>query len=1480
VGTLLLAQLARGACDILQLRDGYLWDPGAQDYFIPRGLAYQTLNPEVGANQTMAQLEYDLTEFRKMYANSVRLEFVWNQVQVSAQVYDWEKPDRIVRMAEKLGLRLFVLIGFNYAPGWFSDSWKSLRDDGRPSEVVNYEHPDVRSAFSNYVYQVIHRYRDSPTVAAWILGNEFAYFDLWDPGEIKHFLGYDPVSKESFRNFLRAFYTNDIGRLNANWGASYADFSSVVMPESYPAYRTNTPGYYDLVQWRKRSIGDYVAVAAVAARKADTNHLVSYSMVGGIFSGNDADYTCEDAKTIVSCCAAAGAPLSFWSINNYARASVGSEQRSAGFGVAKYRAQSGLPVLVTETGFSSTEEYGEPWRQAAAQPSALWEALVSGAIGVHVFTWNDRDMYRGDYKPREKGFGIVNQDRTYKTLVYRNVLAAFRTMENLKLERLLPGSTDPKPDIQLLWSRHADLLWPRANQENTMIWGALKRLGYQPGLLDDEQFEAGAATNARALFLSRCMAMNPAHLDHIATNVTQAGIHLHANGDIPGECDSYGRRNPNWINRTASLFGLDVTAAAPGLDSGVTNITFQGISFQGASSLGPFSPAYSDGLSSWKVWHGLRAGAGATIVTHKGINQSQSPQPALQVKELPRARTAINTFALGDTYGGTVGAPEQHLWEIRSAWLRAIYRDWFGIVPAIELSGTGGAYVVSDYRRLRNNSIVVLLVNEDTNHASITLSAPTILAGCNVENLTAALRIASNSTGVLPLELEPDEALLIYAYKSQGGVDDSLVNPNQNKIWLTDSPLEVWPAGSNCIVTASYDLKDSGLAISASFERVLAPNLVYARSAAVPVSGKGFVDLAIQIPASNLEDPWYRSSLEGGDYVFHAWLEKNGLPIADTYLAVRLAWPLRALKVPERIIPGGVCQVALGWEELPSYLPEEGGAPLERAPLWQLYRASQQYYRIVVQLLSAGRVVATQEFLTNRGTGQHLFDIPVPADAKGPFTWNALLQTAPGSSVDVLDGFENRDTGADQTYEPPFLFAPWTRYAYDDSALFDAELWASGVHAVQASEGLQSAFLILTNPPAPGAFSGFGMQWTYPTNWALPRDPAQWTNYTFAFDFKEDSGLPCILEMQLKDALNPSGVLHFTNAYGASGNWQTVHASLDRFVVPGWAGHFDSQQVKNLFLNVQMLQTGALYRASIDNVRFVGPKNAALTSAPRDIYDSFDNREFGLLAPWVPYCYSESNAASILAENVANGAGVQGGAAAQLVINNPLNVGAWSGFGLVCDFTTPWSLPADTNLWTNYVFSLSFREANSRPCTLELQVKSDLVNRLEFTRPYAGHGWDTVRADLRDFAAAPGMTFDRTHVQSLVVNIRMAERGTTYAGLFDNIWFDAPDQPIPSGKLTASLQFTNGGTLVIPTFIIDSVSTTAEGHVLLSWLARSNTVYAVLYADKLPPDACFLPLDFHTNLVIDTDGVISALDTNTPLSHARFYRLAVRPRPF
>ena len=321
LGLALLPAPGQAAEGFLQIRNGYFWAPLAGDYFIPRGVAYQIRNPPVGANQSLDQVNYDLLEFKKMHANSVRAEMTWGQVQIGPDQYDWTRPDHLVQEAEQLGLKLFVIIGYQYPPAWFptnrlginnlglradvvqclanstpdnalnclpAATALALQSTNSPtvltqvmnclvagakaggvsniiqnlqgaltleqldanlplliSDVINYEDPQAQAAYQQYIAAVTGRYQGSPAIGAWILGNEYAYFDLWEDTTlypVHRSLGYDALSQQSFHNYLQAQVQNSIAALNANWQAAYSNFASVVMPLQYPPNRL-FPGY-------------------------------------------------------------------------------------------------------------------------------------------------------------------------------------------------------------------------------------------------------------------------------------------------------------------------------------------------------------------------------------------------------------------------------------------------------------------------------------------------------------------------------------------------------------------------------------------------------------------------------------------------------------------------------------------------------------------------------------------------------------------------------------------------------------------------------------------------------------------------------------------------------------------------------------------------------------------------------------------------------------------------------------------------------------------------------------------------------------------------------------------------------------------------------------------------------------------------------------------------------------------------------------
>lgn len=1402
----------------LEMRHGYFWNPLQGDYFIPRGMAYQTWNPPVGANQTFEQLTYDFTEFKKMHCNSVRCEMVWSEVETNQNQFDFSKTDYLVAEAERLGFKLFVLIGFQYAPPWFPSEWRAINDQTNRSDVLVYDHPEARRTYSNYIARVTGRYKDRPAIGAWILGNEYAYFDIWTID--KRFLGFDPVSIASFQSYCSNLYGGDIEALNANWFTNsdrfYTDFAQVEMSRTYPSNRYD-PSYIDLIHWREKSVGEFVAVGAVAAKTADPNHLRTYSMIGGLYNGNDAFYTCEDAKTIVDSCQAAGAPLHFWAINNYAVASTFIELRSADFGIGRHQAASGLPVLISETGHSSTDNLfpDSSRRQAAAIPGQMWEALVAGAIGTHIFTWNDRERY-ADYDVRERGFGVALQSRLPKDKAYENIVELFRRMENLPVERLFPGSVNPPPDVQLLWPEASKMGWPRANQENAMFWGILKRLGYQPGILYDDQFARGEYTRAPVLALSRCFQLEPDQLHRLTTEVVARGIHIHANADLPGQYDMYQRTNPAWPGAMKSLFGLEVTNesgnAVAAWDKGIgfipNDTNYVPCYLRVTQNLDPLVAGTPHKIKTWKIWHNLSASPEITIATHTGIDDQFPTVPALVATVSDWSFTAANTFGLADLQIQW-DQPPLHDYDFRYDWTRAIYRGHFVVPPIIDLTGTGAQYVIPDYRKLSNGSVLISLLNGVTNSATVTLSSSVLLKNKVVEDLLEGGILETNCSGTLSnLAFRGDQYRLLYVYRRSAGVDASLLNPNPSKLWLQSVPEAVWPRDPTYPVTVGFDTTgvsgtDSST-LTVTFERVSWPPKTLATTDPVSIGGRGARTLHVSIPDPDLNDVHCRSSLEGAEFVFRARLSQNGQTVAETDLPTRLLWGVRPRSLPTEVRPGQRVDVTVDWQELPGYEAgyqwNEYGRPLDRAKNWSHYAAAFQNYHVLLEMVDAqGQTVAAEDHITRTGTGNHTFRLTAPEALATPVSWQAYLRPHSGVSGNLHEGFENRGPGRENPYDftnqaPLVVLDPWMKFGFAENWDAAAGMYQNSGVTGESNEyyaGELAAFLVYTNPPDCGAYSGFGMVLTYPFNWSLPADTRLWSNHTFSVAFREKNQQPCRIELQLNDDIGESqpenGQLRFLTDYvpGTDG-WFHLSVPLSRFEVTPHVGHFSLDRVRSIAVVVHTPLKGVQYVGLFDEIQFQGPEWAPMPMASRDLVDSFENRRTGsqwvpgLTDPWTSYVYPTSGSSTVWYDQGVGTVACHGLQAAFLVAGNALNPAGDSGFGFTYVFPEAWALPADPKQWTNYAFGFDFLEENRRPCDIQLRVQSSADSWIEFGKRYVPSspgGWDTVEATLDRFATVG--TFDPNHVEALSLNIRALHRGATYVGFFDNVRFLTPKTFLP-----------------------------------------------------------------------------------------------------
>jgi len=283
------------------------------NYRFAHGIAYQDWIADLGEWQTDEQIDYDLREIAKIGANSVRIDFVWKHIEVEDNVFQWDRYDRLVDAAEKNGLRLFPLVGYQWPPSWFPGVMFTEGDNVDPgyytkhppapapappfvppafnytqkwvSDIMSFENPAGRAQYQEFLRAVGERYANRTGIGAWIVGNEFGYIGLWSYRQD----GYDDYCVAAFRTWLANKYGGDIGAANRQWNTNFASFEVVEMPLGYDR---NNKLWADLVLWREGSVASFLGDGAAAIRAADPNHMLSYSTVGMIWvSSQHGDYS-------------------------------------------------------------------------------------------------------------------------------------------------------------------------------------------------------------------------------------------------------------------------------------------------------------------------------------------------------------------------------------------------------------------------------------------------------------------------------------------------------------------------------------------------------------------------------------------------------------------------------------------------------------------------------------------------------------------------------------------------------------------------------------------------------------------------------------------------------------------------------------------------------------------------------------------------------------------------------------------------------------------------------------------------------------------------------------------------------------------------------------------------------------------------------------------------------------------------------------
>jgi len=493
------------------------------------GIAYQTWNKPLGVWQTKEQLEYDLAEMARIGVRSLRVEFVWNLVEPTMDTFDFTWPDYLVEAARRHGMTLYPIIGFQWPPEWMGAEHRlaPLRKPSRPSPFMNYADPFVRQRFARFIKEVVTHFRGDRTIAAWVLGNEFGYVDFSTFEQ----LGYD---KESTRQFGKN-----------------------IDPSSYAILRDEdviSPQVIAFLDFRRHAVATVIGDACEAAKRADPGTRVTYSSIGVLFMPDDRTPLSEDVALIARECKRRGAPLDFLSINAYMNLNT-EESFHLGLAHKLAGALSGLPVIFSEFGLTSTEQYADVdvFRQGPFLRAQYLQSIFDGVPEAHIFTWMDKRVV----SDREKGFGLRTRSRKPKPAfsVIEETAAAIQHIDVPALQREIVA---PAPQVGLLLPDPdvGFVQWNSWLNQNWIVASYLMRFDIpitflRPDDLSDPQ-KVGAI---RVLILCRQGLLGQRYLARVADLAKQGRFNVLSISDIPG----MDRRNEDiskWESLVQDLFGV------------------------------------------------------------------------------------------------------------------------------------------------------------------------------------------------------------------------------------------------------------------------------------------------------------------------------------------------------------------------------------------------------------------------------------------------------------------------------------------------------------------------------------------------------------------------------------------------------------------------------------------------------------------------------------------------------------------------------------------------------------------------------------------------------------------------------------------------------------------------------------------------------------------------------------------------------------
>jgi hypothetical protein len=605
---------------------------------------------------------------------------------------------------------------------------------------------------------------------------------------------------------------------------------------------------------------------------------------------------------------------------------------------------------------------------------------LNGIIGVHIFTWPDRD-YITD---REYGFGILKR--------YREPKKSFQYMQEVFYQVALIEQHTPKLftslkyaeyDVAFYWpSNTTDQMFNRYQNNMAGVWGPLTRLGLRCRFMNETQLYQGDYKNVKVLILPRNQRMIAGDLQFIYDNVIGSGVHVYSDADLPGYQDYYCRQQPDFTQLMEDMFGIQPIVVNAYQDVitpyDIKMSDYLTLELQPQFNMLPMRAFQSSWFGVWK-YHKVKVTSGQAIVNMLIQDENNVLFPGIVMKTHAKAKSIASMFALGDTNCEALQCWTGHYIYFKGLFLT---QQGLGLQSSINVEGSPmvQAFLIESY-----NNLKMLYVHNWDDYSyteGITLTIPSILGMTVKDMLNSRKLITSASDGVVTLDMGPNDLRIFL-------INEPL-KPFVSFVY-NQTDVDIFPTVNGPKVTVRFDTSTSSdkcvLRIKLLAE---GSNKVYTKIA-TQIKGVGYTRTNLPIIDYSPLDKGYLSSSQGINYYLEASVSCPGYDAQSSTINVLVSWPVAPKTLPATVSTGVPAATVVSWENFPI---ARLNAFQGMTAIWNSTKTAARdptHYdkvkRVAAVLESIGytysRMVAWDEGLQDYGPLYHVFNDSVPTDSSG-----------------------------------------------------------------------------------------------------------------------------------------------------------------------------------------------------------------------------------------------------------------------------------------------------------------------------------------------------------------------------------------------------------------------------------------------------------------------------------------------------------------